>query len=92
MLAFRTGLRTGLCSRQLPLALPLIRRAQATPIRANFCSLGHKPTLEDAKKMPRSYYEMPNDVLVRRSRWVSRPSNIARTCPEWPINLFLAAL
>ena len=28
------------------------------------CTLGRKPTLEDAKLMPREYYEMPNDVLL----------------------------
>ena len=46
------------------------------------CTLGRKPSLEDAQLMPRKYYEMPNDVLVDHfaTNSIFSPLN----CYVWP--------
>lgn len=56
------GLRAG-ASLTLARLRPILGSSDAM-LAAGFCTLGRKPTLEDALLMPRRYYELPNDVLV----------------------------
>merc|ERR1711998_307772 len=51
------------CQGTAPIALFAVPHSGAL----GMCTLGRKPSLEDAQLMPRKYYEMPNDVLVQLS-------------------------
>ena len=56
--------RSPLLARARPVARGWARAEMRVASPFSTIPVGAKPTIEDAKTMPREYYEMPNDVLL----------------------------